>query len=224
MKLLLFISIFITLFSLLGYFLFIRLSQIFPNTFITTKTFLIVYVFLLSSFFVGKIIENISINLVSESFIRIGSVTAGFFVYALLTVLFFDILRGMNSIIPFFPKQISENYEKAKLIIGIISFIGISIVLLIGFLNTLQPKVKNLELIINKPISILKELNIVAVSDMHLGTMVNHSKAKRLVKIIQKLNPDLILIGGDIIDDNVYVVKKADILKHFKELKPKYGI
>ena len=223
-KMLLFISVVLSLFSLLGYLLYIRLSQTFPDTFVTSKIFLVLYVFLLSSFFVGKILENISINFISESFIRIGSIAAGFFVYALLAVLFFDILRGVNALIPFFPKFITANYEKTKLLIGIFSFIGISLVLLMGFINTLQPKIKNLDLTIHKPNSSLKELNIVAVSDIHLGTMVNHSKAKRLVKIIQSLNPDLILIGGDIIDDNVNVVKEADILKHFKVLKPKYGV
>lgn len=223
-KILLFFSIVISLFSLLGYLLFTRIGQAFPFEFVSSKIFLSIYVFLLSSFFVGKILENISINILSESLIRIGSVAAGFFVYALLAVLFFDILRGVNSIIPFFPTLITENYSQVKLLVGILSFIGVSTIMIIGFANTIHPKIKNLDLNIQKPKSALKELNIVAVSDIHLGTMVNHSKAKRLVKTIQNLNPDLILIGGDIIDDNVYVVKKADILKHFKALKPKYGI
>ena len=54
--------------------------------------------------------------------------------------------------------------------------------------------------------------------------MVNESKTKRLIKNINKLKPDLVLIGGDIIDDNLKVVKHYDLLKHFKDLNPKYGI
>ena len=74
-------------------------------------------------------------------------------------------------------------------------------------------------------------MNIVAVSDLHLGTMVNLTKTKRLIKIINDLNPDLVLIGGDIIDDNLKVVKYFELLTHFKDIKGislylvnKYGI
>lgn len=224
MRMIVFATIIIIVFSLAGYYVYSRLSQTFPHSFITSKTALALFIFLLSSFFIGKIFENISINIFSESLIRIGSVAAGFFIYGLLTIVFFDILRGINAIIPFFPSIINNNYEKTKFIIGVASFAIIGIVLLTGFINTLNPKIKKLELTINKPKSTLKELNIVAVSDIHLGTMVNHSKAKRLVEIIKELNPDLVLIGGDIIDDNVQVVMKNDILKHFKDLKPKYGV
>ena len=62
------------------------------------------------------------------------------------------------------------------------------------------------------------------MSDLHLGTMVNKTKIKRLISNIKQLNPDLVLIAGDIIDDNIKVVKHYDLLNWFKELNPKYGI
>lgn len=34
----------------------------------------------------------------------------------------------------------------------------------------------------------------------------------------------MVLIAGDIIDDNIKVVKHKKLLKHFKDLSPKYGI
>ena len=67
-------------------------------------------------------------------------------------------------------------------------------------------------------------MHIVAVSDIHLGTMVNKTKAKRLINIINKLKPDIVIIAGDIIDDNIKVVKYYKLLEYFKELNPKYGV
>jgi predicted MPP superfamily phosphohydrolase len=54
--------------------------------------------------------------------------------------------------------------------------------------------------------------------------MVGHKKAKKLVEMINELKPDLVLISGDIIDDNIKVVKKHDLLSHFKKIKSTYGV
>ena len=119
---------------------------------------------------------------------------------------------------------ITADFKITKLIIGIISFSIISVVIVTGYINTRNPKIKKLDISLNKKKNGFESLNVVAVSDIHLGTMVNESKTKRLIKNINKLKPDLVLIGGDIIDDNLKVVKHYDLLKHFKDLNPKYGI
>jgi len=224
MKIAIIITVFLIVFGLAGYYVYIRMLQAFSGTFIDSVSFLILYIFLLSSFLIGKIIEAFSIGFISDILVKIGSVGAGFFLYALLFVIFFDFLRLINYIIPFYPAFITVDFKKTKLIVGIISFIIISVVMVTGYFNTRNPKIKKLDISLNKKQNGFESLNVVAVSDIHLGTMVNESKTKRLIKNINKLEPDLILIGGDIIDDNLKVVKHYDLLKHFKDLNPKYGI
>lgn len=224
MRMLVFFSIFLTLFSLAGYYVYNRLSQAFPDTWITSKWGLVFFIFLLFSFVAGKIWENASINIFSESLIRMGSIAAGYFAYAIIFILFFDVLRLINHFLPIFPDLITENYAKAKYIIGLSSFGIISLFMIIGFFNTIHPKLKSLNLEINKPKSALKELNIVSVSDIHLGTWVNEKKAKRLVQKINQLEPDVVLIGGDIIDDNIEVVKHHQLMEELSEIKSKYGV
>ena len=78
----------------------------------------------------------------------------------------------------------------------------------IGFLHSsdrasIKPSHESeLELTINKK-SPLKELNIVIVSDVHLGTIVCNNHLERIVEKINSLNPDLILLPGDIIDEDI---------------------
>ena len=224
MRMLVFFSIVFTVFSLAGYYVYSRLSQAFPDSYVTSKLGLGLFIFLLFCFFIGKIWENASINIFSESLIRIGSIAAGYFAYAILFILFFDLLRLINHFIPFFPNLITENYLQAKFIIGLSSFGIISLFMLIGFFNTINPKLKPLNLEINKPTSDLKELNVVAVSDIHLGTWVNKKNVQRLVQKINELKPDVVLIGGDIIDDNIEVVKHHQLLEELKKIKSKYGV
>lgn len=224
MRMLVFFSIVFTLFSLAGYYVYKHLGQAFPDSFVSSKYGLTIFIFLLFSFFAGKIWENASINIFSESLIRIGSVAAGYFAYAIIFILFFDLLRLLNHFIPFFPDLITENYTKAKYILGLSGFGIISLLMIIGFFNTINPKLKTLNLDINKPQSDLRELNIVAVSDIHLGTWVNKRKSKRLVQKINELKPDVVLIGGDIIDDNIEVVKHHQLVEELAKIESKYGV
>lgn len=182
MRILIFFGIIFGVFSLLGIYVFTRLEQTFPSVFVNNKWGLYIFVFLLFAFFIGKVWERTSINIFNESLIRIGSVAAGFFFYTLLFILFFDLIRLINFIIPIYPDFIVDNYQQTKWIIGITGFGIISIIMITGFIKTINPKVKHFDIEIRKPQSNLKDLNIVAVSDIHLGTMVNKRKARRLVR------------------------------------------
>ena len=224
MRIILFISIFFLIFGLSGYYVYTRTTQTFSGTFVDSTTFLILYIFLLTSFFAGKLVEAFSIGFISSTLVKIGSIGAGVFLYALLFVIFFDFIRLINYIIPFYPVFITADYQKTKLVVGIITLSIISIIVIAGFINAKNPKIKDLNITINKKQIGFDKLNIVAVSDIHLGTMVNKAKIKRLIHNIKQLNPDIVLIAGDIIDDNIKVVKHYDLLNWFKELNPKYGV
>ncbi len=80
------------------------------------------------------------------------------------------------------------------------------------------------EISISKKSSKLSELNIVAASDFHL-TPVNDGKLlKKIVKQINDLKPDIVLLPGDIIDDKVSILKERNICDELKNLKSKYGV
>jgi len=223
-RIFIFFGIIFSIFSLLGLYVHTRLEQTFPTLFVESNWGMVAFVFLLFAFFIGKVWERFQINEINGWLIRIGSVAAGFFLYTLFLMLFFDLVRLLNSIIPFYPDFISQNYEQTKLIIGISGLVIISMAMFKGYWNTISPKVKKFDLEISKPQSTLKDLNIVAVSDIHLGTMVNKRKAQRLVRKINELKPDVVLIGGDIIDDNIEVVKHYQLMEKLAQIKSKYGV
>ena len=224
MRIAIFLSIFILLFGSTGYYLYIRLIQAFAGTFIASRWFLILYIFLMTSFIWGKIIEHFSIGVLSHSLVSIGSITLGFFFYALLTIVAIDLLRLVNHFIPFFPSFITNNLTKTKFITGIIAAIVVVSIVTKGYLNAYKPQITNLEIAIHKPKATFDALDIVAISDIHLGTMVNKAKAQRLVDAVNKINPDVVIIAGDNIDNNIKVVMHDQLLELFKQLHPKYGV
>jgi uncharacterized protein len=66
-----------------------------------------------------------------------------------------------------------------------------------------------------------EELTIVVLSDFHVGPYKGKRFVSRVVKNVQEINPDLILLAGD------YVYVGADPLNAFvafKDFSPKYGV
>lgn len=48
-----------------------------------------------------------------------------------------------------------------------------------------------------------RELRIAVASDLHLGTVVGNAHLERLVKLMEELKPDVILLPGDVLDDSI---------------------
>ena len=117
MRILIIISVLLLIFGSSGYYVYIRAMQAFSGTFATSIPVLILYILLILSFFIGKIIEQYSIGFLSNALIKIGSVSLGFFLYAFLFIVFFDFIRLINYIIPFYPAAVTADYQKTKLII-----------------------------------------------------------------------------------------------------------
>jgi predicted MPP superfamily phosphohydrolase len=224
MRIALFFSLFFLLFGSTGYYLYLRLTQAFSGTFVSSRWFLIVYIFLIISFLIGKIIEHFSIGFLSHALVSLGSITLGFFVYALMIIVAIDFFRLINWIIPFFPGFITSNMQRSAFILGWTSIILVTIIVIKGYINAYSPRVNKVEITINKPKANFDSLNIVAISDIHLGTLVNESKLQRLINTVNALKPDVVIIAGDNIDNNIKVVQQDKLLEHFKDIHSKYGI
>ncbi|MDL2255903.1 metallophosphoesterase [Parabacteroides sp. OttesenSCG-928-G06] len=67
-------------------------------------------------------------------------------------------------------------------------------------------------------------LRVVAVSDLHLGYGIDKKEFEGWVKLINKENPDIVLIAGDITDNNVTPLYEQDMGAVFSQIKSKYGV
>jgi len=145
-------------------------------------------------------------------------------VYLVLQLAIIDLLRGINSLIHFFPDVFTINPEKTKKITTLVVLSITFLVVLISHINTWFPKVTVLNINISKKAGLLKELNIVAFSDMHLGTINEKRHLKGIVRRVNALNPDIILIPGDIIDEDIAPVIKNNVGDILTQLHAKYGV
>ncbi len=94
----------------------------------------------------------------------------------------------------------------------------------IGSFNAYSPVVRTYEITIQNEALSGEKLNIVMAADMHFGVLSGVNHAKRLVAEINALNPDLVLLPGDIIDDDIQIYLHKGFDHILDEIKSKYGV
>jgi uncharacterized protein len=90
-----------------------------------------------------------------------------------------------------------------------------------GYINATSPVVRELSFDLRTDNSTGVEYDIAAVTDLHAGKLMSRERVGNIVTSINQMTPDLILLGGDIIDD--YDVKQSGAAEEFKRLKAPLG-
>ena len=94
---------------------------------------------------------------------------------------------------------------------GLLQYVVIAVVGLIVFLGNLNKRdieIRTLEISVPKGESKLDSLNIVMASDIHLSPIDGEKLLSKVVDKMNSLNPDIILLAGDIVDDKARVLDR----------------
>ncbi|MGE5403480.1 MAG: metallophosphoesterase [Candidatus Saccharibacteria bacterium] len=178
-----------------------------------------VVLFVLSlSYLVGRFASSYLPRIVGDVLAFIGSWWWACFFYLILILAVINLIRLLNYWLGFIPVTLIDNPHYT-------GFAVVGFVLLLvaaGAWNAHHPRITSYSLAIEKK-SPLKELHIVAVSDIHLGTIIHNDRLSKLVDSINAQNPDLILFGGDTIDESVQTFIEQNMEETLKRLHPRYG-
>lgn len=163
------------------------------------------------AFIIGRASKRLSV-FTSLSYLWFGVIQYGLILLPLANIVFF--LLTLASI----PK------ETAILSVGSVTgllFIGIY---LFGLFNAYMPIVRKHEITVPKKKGNLNKLRIAVASDMHFGRLSGRSHLRRLVSMMNDLKPDLILLPGDIIDDEPEPFIEKNMGALMDELEAPLGI
>ena len=141
---------------------------------------------------------------------EIGTGWLVFTLYMVLCLIVFDLLRLFNS-----PCKYGF-YLSLFLTLSLLSY---------GYYNYQHPKTEVFNIVINKQtVHNEQPLKVVSVSDIHLGYGTDKEELKQYVEMINAQKPDLILIGGDLIDNSVVPLYAEKMMEELTELKAPLGI
>lgn len=182
------------------------------------KIYWAIYLLFASSFLLARslVFENQFINQVLAWF---ASYSLAVLFYAFFILLCIDIIRLADRWLGVIPAYLKQSPEKVGLLV---------IVLLAGLLgygswNAWHPVFTTYEINIPKTASEDEKLHIVMISDLHLGNIVNNERLTAIVQRINQGNPDIILIGGDLIDGDIGPFLKQNMGSTLRQLKPRLG-
>lgn len=207
-----FFSIVLTIYSLVNLYIYYKgyksLPVLHDNKLIYSLTFFI----LAAVFIAAKFLELRHSSVITDILNIIGGFWLAFMLYGFLFFLISDILVTGLRISGLMTGEHILYFRKWSFILTI----SLSALLITaGFINALIPVVTRYDITINKSAGEIKNLRIVAVSDIHVGSIIRKRSLNKLSGILKELNPDLVLLLGDIVDGELGPVLRGDLLRYF---------
>jgi uncharacterized protein len=221
---LIFFSIVLVIYGLINTYIFTRFMQCIPSGAQGRGWVIAGFWALVSSFIVARFLERAYPCDFTEVMTWIGSIWLGAMAYFVMAIILVDLARLINHFIPFFPKFFYADYEKTKLVALFIVSGIVMIIVTAGFINARNPVIRNLNLDVAKKVEGSKTLKIAMASDIHLGTLVGKRGAARLVSMINGLHPDIILLAGDLVDEDLKPVIRRNLGETLKNLHAPFGV
>lgn len=224
MNFLIFFSIVLIVHAAVNFYIYKRLVMILPQDSLFRTISLALFLICALSYLSGRFLEKVYLSHFSDVLIWIGSIWFAYMLYGFLSIVIIDLFRLVDHFTGIFPDFLTANPQKTRQITGLVVFILVSSVTLFGFINSRSITTKEYNLQVQKKAGDLKEIKIVMFSDLHLGTIIGKKYAKKVVDTVNGLSPDIILIPGDLIDEDIEPVMKDGICEELRRLNSKYGV
>ncbi|ROL60733.1 metallophosphoesterase [Bacteroidetes/Chlorobi group bacterium MS-B_bin-24] len=151
----------------------------------------------------------------------VGSFWFFVLLYVFLFLLLIDAVRILNAVFHFLPEILFKNYALTKILLFAFVLLSILVLGIFGYIHRSSIKVKEINIEVNNR---GKEYRILFFSDLHISVINNHKFLETLVDKVNRLEPDVVLIGGDIVDEKPEKLEEYGLTEKFKDLRAKFGI
>lgn len=174
------------------------------------------------SFFLARLSSGRLPLMVTDVLTHVGAYWMAMLLYAVLLLVLVDLFRLLNRWTGFMPARLIPDMNLVKQTGAAVCLVLFALVLY-GSWRARTPVLTEYALSIPKSAGPHRELNVVLVSDTHFGYMVGKSRIRELVEMINGLQPDLILVAGDIIDDDIRPFVDRDMVAELSQMNARLG-
>ena len=180
-----------------------------------------VYTYLILDMYIAVFIPHGKLEHIS---VLIGSYWLGITIYAVMLMAVALLIRFIL-LHSKFKDSWWINDKRVFIVNGILYIIAIAAIMIGGHINAKIIRTVDYEVHIDKPGGNFSELNVVLIADLHMGHNIQADMMEQMVTKVNECNPDVIVIGGDIFDNDYDALQDPEALKAaLKKLKSKYGI
>jgi len=219
-----FFTIVLVVYGSVNAYIYIRGYQALPSHTNYRLWYAICFWAIASSFILARFLGQAYPCFLSGIITWIGSFWLAFMLYFFIFILVIDIARLLNYFLHFFPSFIYVDYQKSKLILFCITLVSVSILVVSGFINARNVRIKELAVNIPKRVDNNQPVKMVMVSDVHMGNLIARRKTAKLVREINDLKPDIVVFAGDIVDEDLAPVIKNNLGEALTRIESRLGV
>ncbi|MDF9827011.1 putative MPP superfamily phosphohydrolase [Ereboglobus sp. PH5-5] len=223
--------IFLVVYLLLCACIFVRSTQALPKKRWLRIVWVAGLAFFASAFFTGSAFrETVVAGVPVGHWLRVLGVTWMLtFPYWVVAVVFWEVIRLVNKRRRILPKCVETHYARAKVLALAVTVAAVIVVFAFGYWRFSNPVVTPLAVKINKPLGGQyagsgKVLRIAVASDLHLGDIIGRERVRDFVTRINALQPNIILLPGDVVDRSVDALEKQNMGAELEKLHAPLGV
>ncbi len=152
----------------------------------------------------------------------------GVLVYTIMTL---GIVDGLRLLLKYplknldFPGRTLLFSDMGTAIVGLVCAVIISGVSIYGVINAGNIRITKYDISVDKKAGTLDSLNVVLIADLHLGYNIGCRHMEEMVEKINDQNPDLVVVAGDIFDNEFEALDDPERLSEILQgIQSKYGV
>jgi predicted MPP superfamily phosphohydrolase len=220
-----FFIVFLSIYGLANYYILHRSLQALPFLPLPAKIAVwALFIFGTFSYILSKTLFSKLNNFLYDAVLWFGSVWFAVVLYSFLICLLIDFLRLIRFTVIAISRQQMQIPVPAGWVVFAVAFFIVVGIVSYGCYNFRNIKVKELSFEMSNPEKAGKDLRILFFSDAHLTSINNGSLMNKVIGIMNARKPDIILMGGDILDDNAAQLDRHHIGEHLAQLKAPLGV
>jgi hypothetical protein len=155
----------------------------------------------------------------------VGSLWVVAMVYFFLITFLTDLMRLFDRLVPVIPARLKKHPRLTETNLFIVSIALVVLIVFFGWLNTRFIRVTPLTVDLARLPKAHNPTTIIFASDLHIGPTVPESRVEAFVESINAENPDIILLGGDLVEGSVDGLDRAgEILSRLRARLGVYAV
>ncbi len=185
--------------------------------------FIIVYILLVLAFPLAEMLSHRSGMEWANPIMVAGYFSLPLLLYLLLFVILLDLLLGIARLTGILSKDTIRRQRFRQVRLFLVLAVPVAVVA-IGAVRNNHPQIRAYSIEIPLATSEIDQLRIAFASDFHLRETTGPHLMERFVEKVNAAKPDIILIGGDVLEGDRQGEKLEGFEAQFRRLKPKYGV
>lgn len=155
---------------------------------------------------------------------KLNNIWLGFMLYTILILVVTDLIIFILGI----SKKVSKKTLRSRRFVIISRGTALLIacaVTIYGVINAGYIRTTSCDVTVHKSCGDIKEMKVALVADLHLGYSVGVRHIEQMTEKINAMQPDLVIIAGDIYDNEYDAIENPDKIKELlARIQSKYGV